>query len=317
MPPPASLTEQFDTLYSTTWQLMRDEVVDNIFRATPLYFWLNSKGRVRRETGGRWIGVQLMYAKNTTVQTLGPGGIVDISPQDPMTTAKYDWRWIAGSVIRLYAEDHMNAGRSQIMNLVQGKLKNLELSLIDKMELMAYGDGTTNGGLDFDGLGNLVATTAGLTVGGINSTTQTWWDNYRKTYVAANGIRAEMTTAYNSVSVGNDHPTLILTTQSIYEMYETTLTNILRTTSNALGDAGFESLAFKGGAVTFSPSCTATNVYFLNERYLEMILESDADFAMTDWKPIPNQLDRVAQVVSQADIVTSNRRMQGVLTAVA
>jgi hypothetical protein len=119
------------------------------------------------------------------------------------------------------------------------------------------------------------------------------------------------------VSVGNDHPSLILTSQGIYEMYETTLTNMLRTTSNVLGDAGFESLSFKGGAVTFSPSGTATNMYFLNERYLEMIIETDADFAMTDWKPIPNQLDRVAQVVTQGDVVTSNRRMQGVLTGVA
>jgi hypothetical protein len=317
MAAPVSLTEQFDTLYSTTWQLMREEVVDNIFKATPLYYWLSSKQRIRRETGGRWIGVQLMYAKNTTVATLGPGGVVDITPQDPMTTAKYDWRWLAGSVVRLFAEDHMNAGQKQIMNLVQAKLKNLELSLIDKLELMAFGDGTGNGGLDFDGIANLVGTTAGLTVGGINSTTQTWWDNQRRTYVPGNGIRAEMTTMYNNVSVGNDHPTLLLTTQGIFEMYETSLTNILRVDSNKMGDAGFEALGFKGAAITFAPSGVATNVYFLNERYLEMVVESGADFVMTDWKPIPNQLDRVAQVVTQGDIVTSNRRMQGVLTGVA
>jgi hypothetical protein len=296
---------------------MRDEVVDNIFAATPLYFWLNDKSRITRETGGRWIGVQLMYAKNTTVKTLGPGGVIDISPQDPMTTAKFDWRWLAGSIIRLYAEDHMNSGEQAIMNMVKGKLKNLELSLIDKTETMAFGDGTTNGGLDYDGLGNLVSSTAGLTVGGINSGTQTWWDNQRRVYVPGNGIRKELTTLYNNVSVGNDHPTLLLTTQNVYEMYEDSLSNILRIADNKYGDAGFEALGFKGGAITFSPSCPTGLVYELNERYLEMIIETDADFAMTDWKPIPNQLDRVAQVVVQADIVVSNRRMQGVLTGVA
>src|SRR6516225_1617490 len=144
MAAPANLTEQFDTLYSTTWQLMREESVDNIFKATPLYYWLNSQKRVRRETGGRWIGVQLMYAKNTTVQTLGPGGVVDITPQDPLTTAKFDWKWLAGSVIRLFAEDRMNTGMQAIMNLVQQKLKNLELSMIDKQELMGFADGTGN-----------------------------------------------------------------------------------------------------------------------------------------------------------------------------
>jgi hypothetical protein len=317
MPAPASLTEQFDTLYSTTWQLMREEVVDNIFNATPFWFWLSSRRRVRRETGGRWIGVQLMYGKNTTVATLGPGGVVDITPQDPITTARFNWKWLAGSVIRLYSEDHMNAGQQQIMNLLQAKLKNLELSMIDKLESMGFGDGTGNGGLDFDGLGNLVSTTAGLNVGGIDSTQQTWWDNKRKSYVASNGIRKELTTMYNNVSIGNDHPTLILTTQAVVEMYEDTLTNILRIMDNRFGDAGFEALAFKGAAMTWSPSCPAGNAYFLNERYMELVVESNSDFVMTDWKPIPNQLDRVAQVVLMANLVVSNRRMQGVLTGIA
>src|SRR6266852_9836175 len=296
---------------------MRDEVEDNVFGATPLWFWLSDRKRVRRETGGRWIGIQLMYAKNTTVKTLGPGGVVDITPQDPITTAKYDWKWLAGSVVRLFAEDHMNAGQNAIMNLVRAKLKNLELSKIDKLESMGFGDGTGNGGLDFDGLGNLVSTTAGLTVGGINSTTQTWWDNSRRTFVGANGIRKELTTLYNNVSIGNDHPTLILTTQAVMEMYEDTLTNILRIMDNKFGDAGFEAVGFKGGALTFSPSALTGNAYMLNERYLELVIEAGADFVMTDWKPIPNQLDRVAQVVTQADLVTSNRRMQGVLTSIA
>jgi hypothetical protein len=307
------LTEQFDTLYSTTWQLLRDEVVDNIFNATPFWFWISSRQRVRRETGGRWIGIQLMYGKNTTVKTLGPGGVVDITPNDPITTSKWDWKWLAGSVVRLFSDDHMNAGPQQIMNLVRVKLKNLELSMIDQLEAMAFGDGTGNGGLDFDGLGNIVSTTAGLTVGGIPSATQTWWDNFRKTYVAADGLRKNLTNVYNSVSIGNDHPTLILTTQAVYEAYEDTLTNLLRIMDNKFGDAGFEALAFKGAAITFSPSAPAGQARFLNERYLELVVESNADFVMTDWKPIPNQLDRVAQVVLQANLVCSNRRMQGVL----
>lgn len=317
MAAPVSVTEQFDTLYSTTWQLMRKEVVDNIMTATPLTYWLRGAKRIRRETGGRWIGVQLMYAKNTTVKTVGPGGTVDINPVDPFTTAQFNWKWLAGSVIRLFAEDHMNAGENAILNLVKGKLKNLELSMIDKQESMGFGDGTGNGGLDFDGLGNLASTSSGLTVGGINSTTQTWWDNTRRTYVGANGIRKELTTLYNNISIGNDHPTLLLGHQAVFEMYEDSLTNVLRIQNNAFGDSGFEALGFKGAAFTFSPSIGSGLCYELNERYLELVIESGADYVMTDWKPIPNQLDRVAQVVCQGNIVTNNRRMQGVLSSIA
>lgn len=33
---PPTLTEQLNTMYTTTWYLRRKEVVDNIFNATPL-----------------------------------------------------------------------------------------------------------------------------------------------------------------------------------------------------------------------------------------------------------------------------------------
>ena len=152
--------------------------------------------------------------------------------------------------------------------------------------------------MDFDGLVNFVQTASAgtYTVGGINDSTNAWWQNAQRTYVAANGIRKELTTMYNNISIGNDHPTLVLTTQNIQELYEDSLSNLLRIMDNKFGDAGFEAIAFKGAAMTFSPSCVATNSYFLNERYLELVVESTADFVMTDWKPIPNQLDRVAQV---------------------
>lgn len=323
MPAPTSLTEQFDTLYSTTWQLMRQEAIDNIFNATPLTFWLHGAGdrrksRIRREAGGRWIGVQLMYAKNTTVKTIGPGGVVDLTPVDPITTARYDWKILVGSVVRNFVQDdRMNVGQAQIMRIIETKFQNLQLSMIDALESQFFGDGTGNGGLDFDGLQNLVSTTAGQTVGGINSSTHTWWDNKRKTYVAADGIRKNLTNLYNTLSIGNDHPTFIVTTQTVYELYEDSLSNILRVYDNRFGDVGFEALGFKGAALTFSPSCPTGNAYLLNERYLQLVVEQNTDFVMTEWKPVPNQLERAAQVVFMANLVTSNRRMQGVLTGIA
>ena len=35
----ATLTEQLDNLYTTTWQNMKSVVGDNIFDATPFWFW--------------------------------------------------------------------------------------------------------------------------------------------------------------------------------------------------------------------------------------------------------------------------------------
>jgi hypothetical protein len=81
-----------------------------------------------------------------------------------------------------------------------------------------------------------------------------------------------------------------------------------------LGDAGFESLKYKGSSMTYAPSAPDGEMRFLNERYIECVINAHADFAMTDWKPIPDQLDRVAQVVLKGNLVINNSRMHGVLS---
>ena len=315
-----TLTEQLDSLYSTTWQIMKTKAVDNIFNATPLTYWLYKGGRVKRESGGRWIGQQLMYAKNTTVKSLGPGGKVNITNTDPLTTAVFNWKLLAGSVIRLHSDDTENTGKEAMMNLADSKLKNLELSMIDAMEGQLMGDGTGNGGQDLDGLGLFVPTNPALgVVGGIDRAVaaNAWWRSFHRDVSVTGMITGDNTYAfnlrktYNAVSIGNDHPTMIISGLDVYEGYESALTVLLRIYDASMGDAGFEALKFKGAALTYSPSHPAGAARLLNERYIGLTINTHADFAMTDWKPIPDQLDRVAQVILKGNLVMSNGRMQG------
>ena len=67
---------------------MRKEAIDNIFKATPFWFWLTAKERRRTEQGGRWIGVPLEYRKNETVQSFGKGDTISTQDTDPLTMAK-------------------------------------------------------------------------------------------------------------------------------------------------------------------------------------------------------------------------------------
>jgi hypothetical protein len=60
----ATLTEQLNTMYTTTWYLRRKEVVDNIFNATPFWYLLTKKGKRSTQTGGRAIEIPLQYAYN-------------------------------------------------------------------------------------------------------------------------------------------------------------------------------------------------------------------------------------------------------------
>jgi hypothetical protein len=334
MAAPASLTEQFDTLYSTTWQNMRERAIDQIFKATPLTYRLYQKG-IKRESGGRWIGYQLLYGQNSTVKTIGIGGAVDVVNDELITTAKDDWKWLIANVIRYFGEDTMNQGKQQIMNMVQAKLKVCELSLVDALETMLIrGPGSlTAAGTDLNGLCTFITQDGTGSPGGIDASTYTWWKNQftdaTNTTVAT--IMADVQALYNTCSIGNDHPTLLLGTQLMYEFYERRLQNILRTYDTSLGDLGFEALRYKGAAWTFSPTIVASltngaggavfvgggskthGMFMLNERYWDFVVHPDADFYMTEWKPIPNQLDRVSQIVVQGNLICTNRRMQGLL----
>ncbi len=62
----ASLTEQLDNLYSTTWQSMQSKAADNIFDHVAFFFWLNSKGKIRKLAGGRFIAEPLIFANSSS-----------------------------------------------------------------------------------------------------------------------------------------------------------------------------------------------------------------------------------------------------------
>ncbi len=309
----ATLTEQLDTLYTTTWQLMRESAVDNIFKATPFWFWISAKGRRRTETGGRWIGVPVEYKKNETVASVSKGDTISTEDTDPLTTAAFDWKYVAGTIVRYYQDDQQNRGKAQIQSMAKAKFNNLQNSMIDKLETDLFGSGT---GKNINGLTNLVSNDGEGTVGGINAATETWWKNKYKEMTGENPethLLTNMRTLYNDCSRGNDTPDIIVTDQNSYELYDDEVLEQKQIVNKELGDAMFENILFKGKPLVWSPSCGANKMFMLNSRYMEWIADESVNFEMTEWKEAQNNLDRTAQVVVAGNLVISARLRQGVL----
>jgi len=320
MPTPVqTLTEAVDNLYTTTWQNMKDTVRDQIYDATPFWFFMKDKGKIEHVSGGRFLTEPLRYAKNDNVVWIGKGGTVNLSDKEFLTVAKYDWRYIVGTIVRFGVDDQQNRARNLIINLMNAKLDNIQDSLIDTLEsALAQGTGGVTTGID--GLQAAVADdpTTG-TYGGIDSSTFTWWRNKVKDMTglsfATNGI-AEMRTLLNNCmnNLRQDAPDLILSGQTPYEFYEDTVLDFYRTTNNKLADAGFLNQTFKGIPMVWSPAVANTRMYFLNTNFLKIVVDPMLEFEMTEWKPIPEQVnDRAAQIVTAIQVVASRRRTHGVL----
>ena len=123
-----------------------------------------------------------------------------------------------------------------------------------------------------------------------------------------------MGTLYNSVSVGNDQPTIIITDQTEYEAYEELLETNIRYTDTDMADGGFQNLLFKGAPVTFdSDTNLATKMYFLNTKYLQLVAHSDVWFKPTPFVRPTNQDAVFSQLLCYGELTTSNRARQGLL----
>jgi len=310
-------TETLDTLYSSTWQTVKKDVVDQIFTATPFYYEMTKAGNVEDEDGGRFIEQPLMYAKNGTISWIGPGGTVSIADVDPITIAIYNWYNVAGSVVRIWTDEMANSGANKKIDMVAAKIENLRLSLIDELESKLF---TAQSGMAPLGLPDIVEDTAEASQtkspGSLSKATYPWWRNQRN---ASSGSfatygQSDMRQMYNDVSIGNDHPDLILTTQTVFQFYEAEATDLLSLNDTTAVNLGFQTFRYKGANLYYAPSCPSGLMYFLNMRYLKFKRDSKANFDMTDWKTIPNQLDRVAQIVCRCNLTSSNCRMQGVLS---
>ena len=302
----------FDNLLTTTLANYRSQLTDNVFTARPLTYTLMEKGRIRMLNGGTKIVEPLIYGQNSTVASYSGYDSLSLAPQEGISAAEYDWKQYAASIAISGIEEAKNNGEQEIINLLEAKIMQAEESMRESFNQMFFSDGTGNSSKDWNGLGNLVE--SGNTVGNIDSNTYTWWKSYEENTATALTL-AQMSTAYNSVSVGNDHPDTLLTTQTLFEKYEALLQPNLRYTDTKTADAGFQNLLFKAAPVMYDVHCTAGTFYFLNSKYITLVGHSNKWFAQTEFIKPEDTDARYALIMCYGNLTVRNRAKQGKLTA--
>lgn len=312
----------FDAILSTTLANYRDQLTDNVFTARPLTYHLMDKGRIRLLNGGTKIVEPLIYSENSTVKPYSGYDTIDLTPQQGITAAEFDWKQYAASIAISGIEEAKNNGEQEVINLLEAKIMQAEESLREGFNRMFFGNGTdtlgaggTDSGKSWNGLGNLIE--SGNTVGGINSASgqgNDWWRSYEDNTAGALTL-AQMTTAYNSVSVGNDHPDMVLTTQTLFEKYESLLQPQLRYTDTKTANSGFQNLLFKSAPVVYDVHCPSGVVFFINSKYISLVGHSEKWFANTPFVRPENMDARYALIMCYGNLTIRNREKQGKLTA--
>ena len=306
----------FNSLLSTTIANYRDQLTDNIFTARPLTNHLMENGRMRMLDGGTKIVEPLIYGQNDTVGSYAGYDTISLTAQEGISAAEYDWAQYAASIAISGIEEAKNNGEAAIINLLEAKIMQAEESMREGFNQMFFGDGTGNTGKDWLGLDALISDTA--VVGGIDpaGTGNGFWQSYVDDNSGVNVALslADMSTAYNSVSVGNDHPDMVLTTQTLFEKYESLLQPQLRYTDSKTADAGFQNLLFKSAPVVYDTHCTAGVVFFINSKYLTLVGHSGKWFDQTEFVRPENLDAQYALIMCYGNLTCRNRAKQGKLT---
>ena len=314
-------TDRFDVIVSTTLREYQPKLVDNVTKKILLFSWLKSKDRMRVLDGGEEIIVPLLYAFNDTVKSYSAYEQLDLIPQTGIGNARYEWKQTAGSVTISGKEMRQNSGDKQVINLLKAKVNQLEISFADWFNTKLFADGTGNANKDIDGIPLFITSAGTGTVGGINSSTYTWWKNYTvagtKTTTDFDNLIAKMRTGYNTVSKGVDFPDIGITTQTVFEGYESKLVATLNYNVALVdiktGDLGFQNLKFKGMTLGWDDYCTSGAMYLINSNYLEMFTHKDANFSMQDFIKPDNQDAKSALMLWMGNLTCSNRAKQGII----
>lgn len=313
----------YDDIFTTTIESRTRKLADNVTKNNALLNRLKSRGKIRTIDGGSKILEELEYGEGDMVWYNGYDKIT-YTPKQLFTAAEYNMKLCAVPVA-ISGEDMLkNSGRERMIDLFEKRVANAEKTMMNQMSKALYSDGSGSSGKEIGGLKLLVADdpTTG-TVGNINRATggNEFWRNQTKTAAAAltkDTIGSEMNAMYLKCSRGTDKPDLIVADDTMYSLYEESLTNLQRFTNPEMADKGFQTLKYKGADVVFDGGqggfCPEGHMYFLNTEYIYLRPHKDRNFKVINGERMSIDTDALYKIIGWAGNMTmSNASVQGVL----
>lgn len=319
-PGQSTLFTTFTELVSTTYRNHSKEIADNVSTHNALFRRMTEKGRIRLEDGGLSIVQPLDYAENTTYQRYSGYDVLNVAASDVISAAEFPWRQVSVNVAASGLEIRTNSGANRIINFVKAKIKNAQRTMANGLSDDLYSDGTASN--QMNGLQAIIADAGTGTVGGINSTNFSFWQNQVRdasdnsvTVSAATIEAGMMLPLWLATTRGNDTPDLIVMDPVYFAFYEASQSSLKRYAPSDDGKGGMISMKYKTADVFFDSTASgipASHMYFINTDFLELVAHQDANMEIMPELRSVNQDAIVIPILFQGNLVVSNRARQGV-----
>jgi hypothetical protein len=319
----ASPSTVFTEIVTTTLRASKKKLVDNVSKNNALLRRLKDTGKIKTDAGGGYeIQVPLSYAENATYQRFNGLDTLNIGQSDVLTSAKFDWQQAAIHVVSSGRELKMNASEEKMISLANSRIEVAMDTAANNMAIDMYSDGSLAN--QIGGLGLVIQNAGTGTVGGIDSSTYTFWRNKFQEIDTATAtaptyakLKENMNKLWLQLVRGTDKPDLIMTSHDFYSILEGGLQDNQRYMKEKEAYLGFESLMYKSAPVVFDDNTnfgtTSEQMYFLNTKYLYLMEHPEARWTEDDEKVPVNQDAVVIPMYWMGNVCCSNRSLQGKL----
>lgn len=324
-------------IITTTLRRRQGVLRDNITNNNAVLKSLKENDAFEENESGRTILEEMFYDENDSFLRYYGGQTLNTTYNPTMTSAEFDPKQFAGSVVITGREERMNSGPEAKIKLLKGRLQALEATLENNYNADILSAGTADGGKQIGGLAIAVSKTETTgTYGGIDVSTAagTFYRNFAFDTVTDSSGGAPGGAATTDATIkkyydycvinttrGMDRTKMILAGGSHYSMFSAAMMAIQRVSDSKKANSGFRELEFQGipvylgGGVAYGgQSLVQTDLsYGLNTKYLKMRIYKNANM-----EPLPelqsiNQDAKVQHVVWMGNLTASNRRVQWVM----
>ncbi len=316
-----------DILASTIESRTR-RLADNVTNNNAVLKKLSMRGKVKPFSGGHKILQELTFAENANAGWYSGYDLLPVGVSDVISAAEFDIKQAAVPVVISGLEQLQNAGREQMIDLMEGRMSVAESTMANLITGGIYSDGTAAGGKQLDGLEAAVPLDpTAAPYGGIDGAVFSFWRNAFSDQTAADGLDGTKIQGYwnglwAQLVRGQDRPQLIMTDSSVWNAYVSSLQAQQRFNNTMSGDAGFTALKFfdadvvldggiyNGALGTGAPAGTA---FFLNCDYLFYRPHSNRNMVpLSPNRRYATNQDAEVQIIAWAgNLTTSGRMFQG------
>ena len=295
-------------------------VTDNVYASVLMFFRLNSRGK-KMVQGGYQIEAPLDWSRFAAGGWYQGFDALDVSPSDVVKNAAWDWKFADVPVTidgpSLIKSDSPEA----VVNTLQFLFTAAESEMATVIGAALWANSQVT--KQVDSIPAAVDTgSVASSYGGLTHSGNTFW-NGNVTGITPPLALATMQTIFGTCTSGGRHPTIIVTTQAVYNLYWALSTGGQSFPvqpaghDEQLAQNGFTNLLFNGVPVVVDPNVPSQQMYFLNEDYWYLFVQPNRDFYLRDFVIPVNQDAYTSLLLWAGNAVCTNISRQGKLTGIS